>query len=94
VITASWARHPQANIAAPTGASAFDVLDVDVRPTGSGWDALDEARAASLIDGWVQAVQTTSGGLHLHYLGTQQHNGTIRSLDAAVTDLSNSRRRH
>ena len=78
VITDWWTRHRQANVAAPTGAPAFDVLDVDVRPTGSGWDALHEARAAGLIDGWVRAVQTPSGGLHLHYPGTGQRNGTIR----------------
>jgi len=78
VITAWWTRHPQANLAAPTGAPAFDVLDVGVRPTGSGWDAFHEARRAGLVDGWVRAVQTPSGGLHLHYPGTQQRNGTIR----------------
>jgi len=78
VITSWWTRHPHANVAAPTGAPAFDVLDVDVRPTGSGWDTLHEARRAGLIDGWVRAVQTPSGGLHLHYPGTDQRNGTIR----------------
>jgi hypothetical protein len=78
VITTWWTRHPQANIAAPTGTPAFDVLDVDVRADGSGWDAFHEARRAGLIDGWVRAVQTPSGGLHLHYPGTQQRNGTIR----------------
>jgi hypothetical protein len=78
VITTWWTRQPQANVAAPTGAPAFDVLDVDVRADGSGWDAFHEARRAGLIDGWVRAVQTPSGGLHLHYPGTQQRNGTIR----------------
>jgi hypothetical protein len=62
----------------PTGAPAFDVLDVDERPNGAGWDALHEARRAGLIDGWVRAVQTPSGGLHLYYQGSQQRNGTIR----------------
>jgi hypothetical protein len=78
VITTWWTRHRQANVAAPTGAPAFDVLDVDVRADGSGWDAFHEARRAGLIDGWVRAVQTPSGGLHLHYPGTEQRNGTIR----------------
>ena len=77
-VTAWWTRHPQANIAAPTGAPAFDVLDVDVRPNGSGWDALHEARRAGLVDGWARAVQTPSGGLHLYYPGTEQRNGSIR----------------
>jgi hypothetical protein len=78
VITTWWTRHAQANVAAPTGAPAFDVLDVDVRADGSGWDAFHEARRAGLIDGWVRAVQTPSGGLHLHYPGTDQRSGSIR----------------
>lgn len=73
-----WARNPDANIAAPTGAATFDVLDVDVRPDGSGWDALVAVRDAGLLDGWFRAVQTPSGGLHLHYPGTTQRNGSIR----------------
>ncbi len=29
-------------------------------------------------DGWYRAIQTPSGGLHLHYPGTDQRNGSIR----------------
>ena len=77
-IRAWWARTPDANIAAPTGTATFDVLDVDVRPDGTGWDALVTVRDAGLLEGWFRAVQTPSGGLHLHYPGTDQRNGTIR----------------
>lgn len=77
-IRAWWAAHPTANIASPTGAPGFDALDVDVRSDGNGWDALRRLRDEGLIAGWVRAVRTPSGGLHLHYLGTQQRNGSLR----------------
>jgi hypothetical protein len=67
-----------ANIGAPTGHPGFDVLDVDVRADGSGWAAFRQARAAGLLKGWVRAVRTPSGGLHLHFPGTEQRNGNVR----------------
>ena len=73
-----WTATPDANIATPTGAPGFDVLDVDVRPDGTGWAALNQARAAGFTQGWVRAVATPSGGLHLHFPGTDQRNGSIR----------------
>lgn len=79
-IRAWWAERPQANIATPTGAPGFDVLDVDVRADGDGWRAFRLAKEAGLIDGWTRAVQTPSGGLHLHYPGTDQRNGSLRGL--------------
>ena len=77
-ITAWWTRHPNANIATPTGSPGIDVLDVDVRPNGSGWAAFNKAKRAGLLHGWLRAVETPSGGLHLHYPGTAQRNGSIR----------------
>jgi len=79
-INAWWTARPHANIATPTGAPGFDVLDVDVRADGNGWRSYHRAKAASLLDGWVRAVQTPSGGLHLHYPGTDQRNGSLRGL--------------
>lgn len=79
-IRAWWNERPQANIATPTGAPGLDVLDVDVRADGSGWLAFRRAREAGLIDGWTRTIQTPSGGLHLHYPGTDQRNGTLRGL--------------
>lgn len=77
-ITALWTRYPNANIATPTGAPGIDVLDVDVRPNGSGWAAFNKAKRAGLLHGWLRPVETPSGGLHLHYPGTAQRNGSIR----------------
>ena len=51
-----WTRTPDANIAAPTGTGTFDVLDVDVRPDGTGWAALRRAKEAGLVDGWFRAI--------------------------------------
>src|SRR5919107_1194087 len=56
-IRAWWARHPHANIGAPTGAPGFDVLDVDVRPDGNGWAAYRRAAASGLLHGWVRAIR-------------------------------------
>lgn len=77
-IRAWWSLTPLANIAAPTGHPGFDVLDVDVRADGSGWAAFRRARAAGLFEGWVRAVRTPSGGLHLYFPGTEQRNGSVR----------------
>jgi hypothetical protein len=84
-VKAWWAASPQANIATPTGAMngeacyrGIDVLDVDVRPDGHGLDTLHAAQEAGLVDGWLRAVRTPSGGLHLHYPGTGQRNGSLR----------------
>jgi hypothetical protein len=79
-IRAWWTRTPDANIAAPTGTPGFDVLDIDVHPGGAGWPAYHRAKEAGLTDGWFRAIQTPSGGLHLHYPGTDQRNGSLRGL--------------
>ena len=71
------APHRQANIATPTGAPGFDVLDVDVRNSGAGWDAFERAKRAGLLDGWTRAVRTPSGGLHLSFPGTEQRSGSL-----------------
>ena len=72
-----WTWRPQANIATPTGAPGFDVLDVDVRPDGNGWAAYRRATVSGALDGWQRAIRTPSGGLHLHYPGTDQRNGSL-----------------
>ncbi len=80
IVTGWWRWRPEANIATPTGTTTFDVLDVDLRPNGSGYPAYHQAKAAGLLDGWIRAVRTPSGGLHLHYPGTEQRNGTLPGL--------------
>lgn len=63
-----WGRWPEANIAMPTGTpSGIVVVDVDVHASGSGFDALERARSAGLVDGWAWMVRTPSGGLHVCY---------------------------
>lgn len=73
-----WSRWPAANIGSPTGQpNRYDVVDIDVRPSGDGWFAFRRARRAGLLDGWIRAVRTPSGGLHLYFPGTDQRNGSI-----------------
>ena len=76
-ITAWWTAVPGRNVAIATGAPGPDVLDVDVRPGGSGYPALDRLQRAGLLQGPVAAVVTPSGGMHLYYPGTSQASGRL-----------------
>lgn len=78
-----FARWPTANLAIPTGAPGYDVLDVDVRGDATGWRAHNQAREAGLTAGWTHAVRTPSSGLHLYYPGSEQRSSTVptRHLD-------------
>lgn len=76
-IEAWWAANPDANIGLATGAPGPDVLDVDVKTDGNGWDAFGELRKAGLADDVAIYVSTPSGGLHAYYTGSTQRNGRI-----------------
>jgi Bifunctional DNA primase/polymerase, N-terminal len=76
-ITAWWTAVPARNVAIATGGPGPDVLDVDVRPGGSGYPALDRLQRAGLLQGAVAAVVTPSGGMHLYYYGTGQASGRL-----------------
>ncbi len=76
-ITAWWTAVPARNVAIATGAPGPDVLDVDVRPGGSGYQALRRLRDAGLLDVPAAVVATPGGGLHLYYLGTGQPSGRL-----------------
>ena len=76
-IIAWWTAVPGRNVAIATGAPGPDVLDVDVRPSGSGYPALDRLKTAGLLQGAVAAVVTPSGGMHLYYCGTGQASGRL-----------------
>jgi hypothetical protein len=76
-ITDWWTAVPGRNVAIATGSPGPDVLDVDVRPRGSGYQALWRLRRAGLLEVPVAAVATPSGGLHLYYLGTGQLSGRL-----------------
>lgn len=71
-LRAWWQTWPSANVAIATGAPGPDVLDVDVRPDGSGFAALNQLKRAGLLAGAVALVRTRSGGLHVYYTGTAQ----------------------
>jgi Bifunctional DNA primase/polymerase, N-terminal len=73
-----WRRDPDQNVAIATGAPGPDVVDVDVRPDGSGFAALGQAIRAGLIGGHHAIVRTPSAGMHLYYQGTGQRSGSIR----------------
>ena len=76
-----WRRHPDANLAIPTGTfngvTTVDVLDVDVRATGSGYPAYNRLAREGLLAGHTRAVATPSGGLHLYFSGTGQPSGRL-----------------
>ncbi|WP_415854302.1 bifunctional DNA primase/polymerase [Sinomonas sp. G460-2] len=63
-----WRRWPGANIGMPTGAtSGLEVVDVDRKAGGSGFDSFDQARRAGLVGRWLVLVRTPSGGMHAYY---------------------------
>ena len=71
VVAEWWRRWPGANVAMPTGfASGVDVVDIDVRGSGSGFDALQQARSAGLLGAPAWVVSTPSGGMHACFLRT------------------------
>jgi hypothetical protein len=76
-ITRWWSRDPDRNVAIATGAPGPDVLDVDVRPDGSGYPALNRLKRECLLDGASAYVRTPSGGLHAYFAGSQQGNGRL-----------------
>jgi Bifunctional DNA primase/polymerase, N-terminal len=76
-ITAWWTAAPGRNVAIATGAPGPDVLDVDVRPGGSGYPALRRLKRAGLLEGSLAIVATPGGGLHAYYAGTGQSSGRL-----------------
>lgn len=77
VIRAWWSADAQDNVAIATGTPAVDVLDVDTRPGGDGWAALNRLIRAGLTTGASAMVRTRSGGLHLYFTGTGQPCGKL-----------------
>ena len=72
VIRGWWSKWPAANVAIRTGAPGPDVLDVDVKPDGHGFGALNKLIRAGLLTGAAALIRTRSGGLHIYYAGTAQ----------------------
>jgi hypothetical protein len=76
-ITWWWSRNPEQNVAIATGAPGPDVLDVDVRETGSGFAAFALLRREGLLDGASAYIHTPGGGLHAYFTGSEQGNGRL-----------------
>lgn len=72
-----WEHAPTANLAIPTGAATVDVLDIDRRPGGSGYSAITTLAEAGLLEDYIRAVATPSGGMHLYFPGTTQPSGRL-----------------
>jgi len=72
-----WWRGAAFNIAMPTGPMTNDVLDVDQKPTGSGWAALNRLKRAGLVEGAQELVRSRTGGVHLYFAGTDQPSGRL-----------------
>jgi hypothetical protein len=77
VIRRWWRRWPDANVAIATGAPGPDVLDVDVKPDGSGFAAFNRLKQAGMLSGAGALVRTPSGGLHAYYAGSSQSSGRL-----------------
>ena len=77
VIRAWWPAGSRRNVAIATGAPGPDVLDVDVKPDGSGFAAFNRLKRAGLLTGARALVRTPSGGLHAYYAGTSQPSGRL-----------------
>jgi hypothetical protein len=75
-----WFTGKGYNLAEPTGKPGrFDVLDVDVRADGNGWEALNRLKEAGLLAGAQRLVRTPSGGLHLKFAATDQRCGSLKA---------------
>jgi Bifunctional DNA primase/polymerase, N-terminal len=77
VIRAWWEQWPTANVAIATESDSVDVLDVDVKPGGTGYPALERLRQVGLLRDGCARVRTRSGGLHLYFRPNGQGNSTL-----------------
>jgi len=76
-----WFTHyPDANVAIATGAPGPDVLDIDHKPSGSGFESLNRLKRAGLLAGAMAIIRTPSGGVHVYYQGTAQRGSTLKGL--------------
>jgi len=77
IIRGWWPPGRSRNVAIATGAPGPDVLDVDVKPDGSGFAAFNRLKRAGLLTGARALIRTPSGGLHVYYAGTSQPSGRL-----------------
>jgi hypothetical protein len=88
VVHAWWQRTPDANIGLPTGApTGVLVVDVDVHPGASGFDAFERARSQGYGNDWAWLVRTPSGGLHAYYPNVRGQEQRSWQVPAAHVDF-------
>lgn len=69
---------PDFNIGIATGLQSVDVLDVDRKPNGNGYPALNKLIRAGLTADPVALVRTPSGGAHLYFRPSGNGNHSLR----------------
>lgn len=70
-----WAKWPEARVGLATGGDGYDVLDFDVADGKPGLAQLEKLLDLGILTpGTFMVVVTPSGGRHLYFRGTQQHN--------------------
>jgi Bifunctional DNA primase/polymerase, N-terminal len=77
VIRRVWWERTPFNVAIATGAPGPDVLDVDIKPGGSGFAAFGQLQRAGLLAGAFAIVRTPSGGMHVYYQGSDQRGARL-----------------
>jgi Bifunctional DNA primase/polymerase, N-terminal len=77
VIRGWWRRWADANLAIATGAPGPDVLDVDIKDGGSGFEGFNRLKRTGYLRGARALVATPSGGLHVYFAGTAQPSGRL-----------------
>src|SRR6478752_3168210 len=63
------------------------VVDVDVHPGASGFDAFERARSQGFGDDWAWLVRTPSGGLHAYYPNVRGQEHRSWQVPAAHVDF-------
>jgi len=76
-IASWWTAAPERNVAVATGAPGPDVLDVDIRPDGSGFAAFNRLQREGMIGHPRVIIRTPGGGMHAYYPGTTQRSGHL-----------------
>lgn len=65
--------HPDRNLALPTGAPGFDVLDIDQHgQAGNGYASLRRLHDAGLLTAASKKIRTPGGGVHYYFAGSAQ----------------------
>lgn len=75
VIRLWWQQYPAARVGIATGEPGYDVLDFDVAGGKPGLEQLEKLIDLGVLQpGTFRVAATPSGGRHLYFLGTDQHN--------------------